>query len=131
MLLKCFSCLPQVPGDPFLQPPPVTTLGAGGFLSHLPRLCGAAAPVPWRGLDGEWAEGGFGAVSGGCSVRGVGCTPKCKSHLSQAATGMEATMANGRGQLGLLCSCLGDISQAGDTCPVPPSPGVLRLWWDE
>lgn len=36
-LLKCFSCLPQVPGDPFLHPPAVTALGAG-FLSHLPRF---------------------------------------------------------------------------------------------
>lgn len=55
-LLRCFSCLPQVPGDPSLHPPPVTTLGAGGFLSHLPRLRGAAAP-PSHG--GGWMGGGL------------------------------------------------------------------------
>lgn len=72
--LKPFSCLPQVPGDPFLHPSPVTTILAGGFLSLLPRLCGEGGMLMLLASVGLW-EGGCLAEDGwGGGLRmGVGC----------------------------------------------------------
>lgn len=114
MLLKCFSCLPRVPGDPFLHPPAVTALRAG-FLSHLPRL-----PV----LVG--AEGVGLVLVLGDALSGVWLFPKMSIPPEPGWPRGWRLRWQGTALLQP-----GDISRAGDTCPVPPAPGVLRLWRDE